>query len=141
MWPFLTFLSQIWRGLDPILYRILRNPLWNVFLNIFVASTFPLFYPIFLNKWNLLKFAATLLFQEKTTFHKQTKEHFYSKSFRRPQHRKFVRVEYYIIQLVIDINTGQYPPEFPYSGILVTLNLEQSRQSERSLSYYLVTFY
>merc|ERR1719320_1048403 len=35
MWPFLTFLSQICKGLLPILYRMDRNPLWNIFLNIF----------------------------------------------------------------------------------------------------------
>lgn len=33
-----TFLSQIWRGLLPILYRIERNPDWNVFLNITSAQ-------------------------------------------------------------------------------------------------------
>lgn len=31
----LTFFSHIWRGLLPILYKIDKNPLWNVFLNIF----------------------------------------------------------------------------------------------------------
>lgn len=34
MWPFLTFLSQIWSGFDPIEYKIDINPDWNVFLNI-----------------------------------------------------------------------------------------------------------
>lgn len=33
--PFLTFLSQICSGLLPILYRMDKNPLWKVFLNIF----------------------------------------------------------------------------------------------------------
>lgn len=33
MWPFRTFLSHIWRGLLPILYKIDKNPDWNVFLN------------------------------------------------------------------------------------------------------------
>ena len=32
--PKVTFLSQIWSGLLPMLYRIDKNPLWNVFLNI-----------------------------------------------------------------------------------------------------------
>lgn len=35
MWPLRTFLSHICRGLLPILYRMDKNPLWNVFLNIF----------------------------------------------------------------------------------------------------------
>lgn len=33
MWPFRTFLSQICNGLLPILYKIDKNPDWNVFLN------------------------------------------------------------------------------------------------------------
>ena len=37
MWPFLTDLSHIWRGLLPILYKIDRKPDWNVFLNIITA--------------------------------------------------------------------------------------------------------
>lgn len=32
--PPFTFLSHICRGLLPILYKIDRNPLWKVFLNI-----------------------------------------------------------------------------------------------------------
>ena len=36
MWPLRTFLSQICKGLLPILYNIERNPLWKVFLNILV---------------------------------------------------------------------------------------------------------
>lgn len=32
--PLLTFLSHIWRGLLPMLYKMDKNPLWNVFLNI-----------------------------------------------------------------------------------------------------------
>ena len=35
MCPFLTFLSQICSGLLPMLYKMDRNPDWNVFLNIF----------------------------------------------------------------------------------------------------------
>jgi len=31
--PFLTFLSHICKGLLPMLYKIDKNPLWNVFLN------------------------------------------------------------------------------------------------------------
>ena len=31
--PFLTFLSHICNGLLPMLYKIDKNPLWNVFLN------------------------------------------------------------------------------------------------------------
>ena len=78
MCPFLTFLSQICRGLEPILYKILRKPLWNVFLNISVASSISLsLYPIFWNKRNLLNFAAILLFREKTTFDKQIQKQFY----------------------------------------------------------------
>ena len=34
MCPFLTVLSQICRGLLPILYKIERNPDWKVFVNI-----------------------------------------------------------------------------------------------------------
>ena len=37
MWPLRTFLSQICSGFDPIEYRMERNPLWKVFLNILVA--------------------------------------------------------------------------------------------------------
>ena len=33
MCPFLTFLSHICSGLLPILYKMDKNPLWNVFLN------------------------------------------------------------------------------------------------------------
>jgi len=40
MWPFRHFLSQIWSGWLPILYRMERNPLWNVFLNIASKSGF-----------------------------------------------------------------------------------------------------
>lgn len=36
MWPLRTFLSHICKGLLPILYKIDKNPLWNVFLNIFL---------------------------------------------------------------------------------------------------------
>ena len=32
------FLSQIWRGLLPMLYKMERNPDWNVFLNIAVDN-------------------------------------------------------------------------------------------------------
>ena len=28
MWPFLTSFSQIWRGLEPIEYRMDKKPLW-----------------------------------------------------------------------------------------------------------------
>jgi len=35
----LTFLSQICSGLLPMLYRIDKNPLWNVFLNIFLLTS------------------------------------------------------------------------------------------------------
>ena len=34
MWPLRIYLSQIYKGLDPILYKMDKNPDWKVFLNI-----------------------------------------------------------------------------------------------------------
>merc|ERR1719230_2033514 len=34
MWPFITFLSQICSGFEPMEYRMDKKPDWNVFLNI-----------------------------------------------------------------------------------------------------------
>ena len=47
MCPFWTRWSQICSGFDPMLYRIERNPLWNVFLNIF----YPVKAPWAASKW------------------------------------------------------------------------------------------
>lgn len=38
MCPLRTFLSQIWRGLLPIEYKIDKKPDWNVFLNMVVRN-------------------------------------------------------------------------------------------------------
>ena len=65
MWPFRTFLSQICRGFDPMLYKILRNPLWKVFLNISVASVCPRNFLVFWIKWNFSVNIAAIFFRNR----------------------------------------------------------------------------